>query len=39
VKRANTIRSITIIKDGKDAKYTKEQILSDAFKIKPEDFK
>lgn len=39
VRRSPNITDITIIRDGKDATYTREQMTDDDFKIQPEDFK
>lgn len=39
IKRTENVFEIVIIKDGKDATYTRDFIMSDDFKIKLEDFK
>lgn len=37
--RRSGITHITIVKDGKDRRYSREEILSDNFKIRPADLK
>lgn len=39
LRRAENITDITLIQSGKDVTYTRKQMLSDLFKIQPEDFK
>ena len=39
LRRAENIKDITLIKNGLDVTYNREQILSKEFKIQPEDFK
>lgn len=39
VNRARNITDITLIQNGKDVTYTREQIIDQTFKIQPEDFK
>ncbi len=39
VKRSPNITDITLIRDGKDVTYTREQMASDSFKIQQEDFR
>ena len=39
VRRSGNINTITIIVDGKDATFNREQILSDGFKIQRTDLK
>lgn len=38
VKRCNSIKTITIVKNGKDCSFTREQIEADGFEIKQADF-
>lgn len=39
VRRCENIRSITIVRDGKDIMLNREEILTDGFKIRPADLK
>lgn len=39
VKRSQNISHITIVKDGKDMRISREEILGDGFKIRPADLK
>lgn len=39
VRRCETIRSVTIVRDGKDIMLNREDILTDGFKIRPADLK
>lgn len=39
VDRARNITDITLIRNGKDVTFTREQIISESFKIQPEDFR
>jgi len=39
VLRTPTITDITLIMQGRDVTYLREQIVSDEFKIQPEDFR
>lgn len=39
VRRSETIKSITIVKEGKDCTYTRDEIIGDGFKIKQADLK
>ncbi|MBM6882778.1 hypothetical protein [Bacteroides caecigallinarum] len=39
VRRCENIRSVTIVRDGKDIMLNREEILTDGFKIRPADLK
>ena len=39
VRRINSIKTVTIVRGGKDCTYTREQIVNDSFKIKQADLK
>ena len=39
LRRAENVTDITLIKNGLDVTYNREQMLSKDFKIQPEDFK
>ena len=39
VRRCENIRSIAIVRDGKDIMLNREEILTDGFKIRPADLK
>lgn len=39
VNRSANIAHVTIVKEGKDRRYSREEILADGFKIKPADLK
>ena len=39
VRRSESIRAVTIIRDGKDIRLSREEIIADGFKIRPADLK